>query len=175
MDVTSGNAPVAPARLDWTSAIGTFVVNFSTLDYVVTAFLKDKVSASEFSELKNQTFKKRLNRVISHFHDAGWPPEKMAEFQQLITRLETIRQLRNHIAHGYFLLRLNPESTAWEMFLSLPRNVDEEYSAETRVVTFIELRTSLSELTELIEAFKRLTGWETQLLQKDSRRAAGRD
>ncbi|MDX2079951.1 MAG: hypothetical protein SFU53_04145 [Terrimicrobiaceae bacterium] len=39
---------ILPARWDWPSAIGNFILNFGSLDYLVFVFLKDHLPAAEF-------------------------------------------------------------------------------------------------------------------------------
>ena len=47
------SVPITPARLDWPSAIGHFLLNYGTLDYLVFVFLKDHLSPDEFANVRN--------------------------------------------------------------------------------------------------------------------------
>jgi hypothetical protein len=79
---------------------------------------------------------------------------------------DPVRELRNHIAHGYTLFRLAKDGKTPAMTLSLPKDVDATYASETRHLEFRELTNALSELTELIEEFKKLSGWLDQSLDR---------
>ena len=52
--------PIMPERLDWSSAIGLFLINFGTLDYFVFVFLKDHLPPEEFARVKDCT-----SRIVS--------------------------------------------------------------------------------------------------------------
>jgi hypothetical protein len=145
--------------LDWPSAIGTFLIQFGVLDYLLVVYLKDNLELTEFVRLRERHFKDRLSRVAQHLRDSGCPTGRQEEFEHLLTRLDPIRELRNHIAHGHILLRGNVETEMPEISLSLPKDMDQEYSPESRHLTFDELRASLNELTEVIEAFKGIVGF----------------
>src|SRR5205085_9794035 len=93
--------PIVPARLDWPSTIGNFLLNFGTLDFLVFCFLKDHLSVEEFAKVKGWHFKDRLDRITQHMQEAKNPVEQQQEFAQLVTRLMPLRELRNHIAHGH--------------------------------------------------------------------------
>jgi hypothetical protein len=134
MNVKNGSEPMLPARRDWPSTIGNFLLNFGTLDYLVFVLLKENLEATEFERYKERHFKDRVNRVGQHFRDNGWPTEKQAEFADLVRRLDSIRDLRNHIAHAHMLVRLETETNTLVSSASLPKDLDQEYSAQTRHV-----------------------------------------
>ena len=62
-----------PARLDWPSAIGLFLLNFGTLDYLVFVFLKDNLSSEEFAIVKEWHFKDRVTRMGEQLKAANYP------------------------------------------------------------------------------------------------------
>jgi len=159
MDVKKKSAPILPARLDWPSAIGNFLINFGTLDHLILVILKDNLESAEFENLRKKPLNDRVVKVAQYLNDKDRPTDSQ-EFDRLRKRLDPVRELRNHIAHGHFLIRQNEETKTWEMSISLPRDLDQEYLSETRHVSFDELRTSLNELTDLIEAFTRLAGFK---------------
>jgi len=145
-------------RLGWPSAIGNFLLNFGTLDYLILVFLKDNLEPSEFAQFKERHFEDRAMRLAKHLRDSDYPTERQEEFADLLIRLAPIRDLWNHIAHGHILARLDIETDTLVTSVSLPRDLDQEYSDEARHVTFGELRANLNELTKLIEVFKKLAG-----------------
>src|SRR5436190_7730359 len=99
--------PIVPARLDWPSAIGNFLLNFGTLDYFVFCFLKDQLPVEEFGKVKEWHFKDRVERIGQALRESGAPEGEQRQFTQLAGRLESIRELRNHLAHGHLLMRLD--------------------------------------------------------------------
>ena len=152
------SAPILPARLDWPSAIGNFLMNFGALHYLVIEHLNTSLEASEFARYKERPFKDQIMRIAQHLQQNPSAIEKQREFQLLLNRLDAVRTLRNHIAHGHMLCRLDPASGSWVVSITLPKDLDVPYVAETVHLTFDELRTRLDELRELIEAFKRFAG-----------------
>jgi hypothetical protein len=154
------DTPILPARLDWPSTIGNFLLTFGTLDYLVAVLLKDNLERLEFEQFRERHFKDRVTRIARHFSESDYPKEIKEEFAHLLIRLNPIRDLRNHIAHGYMLARLDPDTNTLVTSVSLPKDLDQEYSQGTRHVTFNELHTNLTDLTELIEVFKKLAGFK---------------
>ena len=48
------------------------------------------------------------------------------EFEGLRQRLDPVRDLRNHIAHGYLVFHLNGGTEAPEISISLPKDIDHQ-------------------------------------------------
>lgn len=48
----SSPTPVVPARLDWPSTVGNFILNFGTLDLHVRDFLEAKLPPEDFAKLR---------------------------------------------------------------------------------------------------------------------------
>jgi hypothetical protein len=157
------SAPIQSARLDWPSAIGQFLLSFGTLDYLIVVYLKSNLEPSEFAKVKEWGFKDRMSRMGQHLGDSG-TADRRDQFARIVARLDPTRELRNQIAHGHMLCKMNEESAAKAISLSLPKDLDQEYSPEARHVTFDELRASLGELTELIEELKALAGFRDSSL-----------
>jgi|SRR6266850_1178979 len=151
---------ILPESLDWPSAVGNFVVNFSTLDYLVFVFLKDHLSTNEFAKIQNWHCKDRVNRIAQHLKDAAYPTEQQAEFEQLVERLKPIRDLRNHIAHGYMHNSFDADPKKRKFTLFQAKDLDTEFLPGSKHVEFAELLDALSKLNELIEEFQRLAGFE---------------
>ncbi len=71
--------PILPARLDWPSAIGNFILNFGMLDWHVFALLEARMPPDKFAEIKDEYFQNRIKRVqtlvndgdYSKFHDTN--------------------------------------------------------------------------------------------------------
>ena len=160
MNLDKRSAQIYPARWDWPSAIGTFLINFGMIEYLSSAYLKDNLELQEFAKLQQQPLKDRIERIQQHLYEVHRPSNKNADFDRLFKRFDSIRELRNHVAHGHFVFLMNEETQVCGISLGLPRDLDQESSPEARHVTFDELMASLSELTELIEALKEMVGFK---------------
>ena len=144
--------------LDWSSAIGLFIINYGVLDWLLLDYLEKKLPPREFSLIKGRHFHDRALRIQS-FIDAGLPAdEEKRALLNFLARLKSVRELRNHIAHGHLLTHLKPDGKNYFVTLSLPRNLDAVGNPESRHLEFEELQKALGELTKLIEEFKGLTG-----------------
>src|SRR5688572_599660 len=97
------SAPIFPARLDWPSTIGHFLLNFGVIDYLIIVYLKDNLEAVEFAKVKERPFNDRVSRISKHLRDNNVSPEHQQEFERMRQRLDPVRALRNHIAHGYLV------------------------------------------------------------------------
>ena len=143
------------------SAIGNFLLNYGTLDYFVFVYLKDHLSPSEFAAVKEWHFKDRVMKIAQHLKDAGYPAEQQLAFARLLERLEPIRELRNHIAHGHMYFRLDAETLMPTVTLFKAKDLDTGFLPDSNHVEFDELLAALKTLTELIEEFQRLAGFKT--------------
>lgn len=153
------SAPLLPARLDWPSAIGNFILNFGHLEYLSFVCLRNILTSSEFEDCKALTFKDRVSKIKKHLRESGSAKENQEQLDLLVKRLEPLRKFRNRIAHGYLLFRFDDQTQPLSISISQPKDLDSTYSPDTRHIEFEELRANLSELTELIEAFKKVAGF----------------
>jgi len=150
-----------PDRVSVASTIGLFILNFGTLDLLVQDYLENNLPSREFVRFKDRHFQERIERIRSHIQQPEFDPKKRAEFERLLSRIESIRQLRNHIAHGLLRASMN-EDKEWSLTISLPRDVDGSNKPEARHVSFVELLNASKDLTNLIEDFKSWSGgWVT--------------
>lgn len=152
--------PVLPERLDWPSAIGNFLLNYGTLDFLVFCFLKDHLPPEEFAKVKEWHLKDRLNRMGQHMQAAKFSEEQRKAFAQLVASLEPIRELRNHIAHGHMYVRFDEKTKKWGVTLFKAKDLDTGLMPNAKHVEFPELLAALKTLTELIEGFQRLAGFK---------------
>jgi len=146
--------PILPTTLDWPSTIGNFLLNFGTLEYLTFVFLKDNLPPEEFVSLRAKPLYERLNRMAGHL-----PTEEQTAFAQLRERLEPIRQLRNHIAHGHMYASFDPETKKPRVTVLKAKDVDTGLDPDSEHVEFAELVTALTTLPSLIEEFTRLAGF----------------
>jgi hypothetical protein len=150
--------PIITDRHSLASTIGLYILNFSTLDLLVQDYLDDNLPDEEFAQLKDHRhFRDRIERIRQHVKQPGFDSKKGAEFEHLASRLEPIRKLRNHIAHGVLRASMNQDTKEWDLTISLPRDMDGSNKPDARHLTFKELLKASKELTTLIEDFKSWT------------------
>jgi hypothetical protein len=147
-----------PDRLNWSSAIGLFIINFGMLDFEVFEFLESRLQPDLFTKIKKEYFQDRITCIKTLVSGGQFSPENKQAFAKFFIRLEPLRELRNHIAHAHMLSLVVNEGDASTQSLSLPRDLDAPYSPDSRHVDLKELIGALTELTSLIEEFTRLSG-----------------
>jgi hypothetical protein len=156
----SSSPDLLPARWDWPSTIGHFLLSFGYLEYSVLAYLKDNLPPKDFEKLRDSHFKDRLEKIALHFPSQKVSPENSAALKQLIAHLDPIRDLRNRIAHGYTFLKRDP-ATGFKILLFQVNDLDAEHHPDTQALQLDDLLKAANQLTDLIEEFRRLTGWKT--------------
>jgi len=147
-----------PDRLCWASTIGLFIINFGTLDLHVQDYLENNLPPEEFAKFKNRYFHDQVERIKAHVSQTGYEPEKRQAMDEFFVRLEPLRELRNHIAHGLLRMTRDDDKKTWIITLSLPRDLDGTNSPEAQHLTFEELLNASTALTDLSEDFMRLFG-----------------
>lgn len=152
-----------PDRLCWASTIGLFILNFGQLDWQFLVFLESRIPGDELSRIKGKHFQDRVARVKTLVEGGPYSHEQRQAFAHLFSRIDSIRDLRNHIAHGHILSRLSDDLKTWKVTLSLPKDLEANDPPETRHLEFVELAKALNELTAVIEAFQKLSGdWRSE-------------
>ena len=155
------SVPIISDRLDWSSAIGLFLINYGTLDHFVFVFLKDHLATEEFANVKEWHFKDRVARIAQHLEDSKYPAEQQTAFARLRKRLEPVRELRNHIKHGHMYVRLDAQTQKPTVTVFKAKDLDTGLSPDSKHVEFPELQAALGTLDELIEEFQRIAGFKT--------------
>lgn len=148
--------PILPERLDFPSAIGLFLLNFGTLEYLVFVFLKDRLTTEEFLKVREWHFKDRVTRIARYIEDSSYPAEQQTAFTRLLCKVDEIRELRNHIAHGHMLCRIDADTQKPMVTVFKAKDVNMAYFSESKHLKFSELCTALTTLAEVIEEFQRL-------------------
>jgi hypothetical protein len=148
---------IMPARLDWPSVIGNFITNFGMLDLLVQDFMETLFSPEEFLKMKDRPFFDRAEPVKQRLAQDDCVVTNKPEFQDFFTRLDPLRETRNHIAHGILRIRLSPDQKTFVQTLSLPKDLD---GTEGRRVEFSELLAEVKTLSAFIEEFQRLAEFE---------------
>ena len=156
----SGHPALLPARLDWPSAIGNFLLNFGTLEWLVFAYLKDRLPAAEFQRFRERHFKDRLTRVAQELKNRNYPAEQHAAFCKLLERIEQMREGRNHIAHGHMLCRIDAATNQPVVTLSKAKDIDMTEAPDAKHLEFNELLTASNLLTKVIEDLDPLVGFK---------------
>ncbi len=93
----------------------------------------------------------------------SFPAEQKQAFEHFFARLESVRELRNHIAHGHLLVRITEVGKTPVLTLSLPKDLDATEAPATRHLEFEELTKAQSELAALIDDIQKLTNdWRSE-------------
>jgi hypothetical protein len=150
---------LTPARLDWPSAVGNFVLNFSTLDYLVFALLKDNLPPEEFARMRDWHLKDRLSRIAQILADENYPTAKQTAFSSLVTLLDPIRELRNQIAHGHMCFHFDPNTKQGMPTIMVGKDLDTGSTPDSKHIHFEDLLSALKTLTCLIEQFQQFAGF----------------
>ena len=143
---------------DWSSAIGNFITNFGLLDLHVQDFLESLLSAEEFLKVKERPFYERVEIIKQRLAAADCAVPNKAEFEQFFHRLDPLREIRNHIAHGILRIGLATDQKTFIQTLSLPRALAGSAAPDVRHLDFAGLQAELKTLTDLIGEFQRLAG-----------------
>lgn len=155
--------PILPARSDWPSAIGNFILNYGVLDWHLFVFLEKRLPADLFARIRNEHFQERVTRIRKVVGAGDFSEEQKRGFDEFFKRLERIRALRNHIAHGHMLLTIPKDGKPPFLALSLPKDLDATEAPDTRHLEFEELTKAQSELAALSEDFQKLTkDWRSE-------------
>lgn len=128
------------------------------LELHVQDFLEASLKEKEFARLKDRPFWDRVERIKEYVTQADHFAERRQAVKEFFLRLEPIRELRNHIAHGILRIGLAQDQKTLLLTLSLPRELDGSNSPDARHLTFEELLNVSTTLTDLIEDFERLFG-----------------
>ncbi len=88
----------------------------------------------------------------------GYPIEKKQAIAQFFDRLDPLREIRNHIAHGVLRIALAEDHKTPVLALSLPKELDGSNSPDSQHLTHQDLSSATTALTDLIENFQNLFG-----------------
>lgn len=156
--------PFWSARLDWPSAVGNFILIYGVLDWHLFVFLEKRLPPDQFARIRKEHFQERVLRIRKIVGVGDFSEEQKQAFDGFFARLEPIRVLRNHIAHGHLLVRTTENGETPVITLSLPKDLDATEAPGTRHLEFEELTKAQSELAALIDDFQKLTeDWRTKM------------
>jgi hypothetical protein len=140
---------------EWAFAIGNFILNFGTLDLRVFEFLQANLTAEEFAEAKEEPFKTRLNKAAAILSRT---PEKTAAVQDLLKRVAPFRELRNHIAHGHLLVKIDDATQTPTITIARTKDQDDSALFGNRPMSARGLLEDSRKVADLSEEFCRLAG-----------------
>ena len=121
-------------------------------------YLTNHLPPEEFAKIKDRHFQDRIERIRKHVQEADVPAVKREQFAVWAARLNPVREIRNHIAHGLLRLTLAEDKKTCLMTVSLPRDLDGSNSPAARHLTLDELLDASEQLSDLMEAFQTWEG-----------------
>jgi hypothetical protein len=148
--------PIFSKDTNWAGVVGLFVLNFGSLDLLVSDILKARLASEEFERLREKHFKDRTKRV---FQELQLP-------EDLILRIENLRSVRNHVAHAY----LEMNTMTHEQVLVVPKDADAETGQ--RRMTFEDLLVAhkeLADVTSILTPHTNLDAWHISVVEGASR------
>jgi hypothetical protein len=150
---TTPKVPLIGSERNWASAVGLFLLNFGHLEFLVFDLLEERLRPDEFETIRKQHLADRVERLRTLLVANEAERKEFEEFAQALT---PVRELRNHIAHGYFSITLRPGSTEPLVGITQAKDLKVCFSESTLVITFDQLCQHLTALTGVIERFSRL-------------------
>ena len=148
--------PPAVTIQHWSSAIGLFIINFGALDYLLLSLLQSHLASAEFALIRNRHFKDRIARLRALVQADSFSSEQKQAFEEFFRSLEPVRELRNHIAHGYILCRVSDDGKTHALTISMPADLDSPGNGAPIQLSHEAVQTALSQLTGLIESLRHL-------------------
>lgn len=169
MPLLTSSLPVFPALSDWHSKVGNFLLSFGHLEYSIFLFLEIHLLPGEFAKVRELPMKNRLKRVADIIKAKDYPTNQQIAFARFFERLDPIRELRNHIAHGFMQITIDENRPRVTVIHG--KDFDSAHLSDSKHVDFDQLVASLTTLVELIEEFQHLTGWATHEFYVDITRS----
>ena len=77
------------------------MIKFGCLEYLVNVYLKENPDSTEFANVSKRSLKDRLAKLMSLHY--GRSSAAKAHFQYLLSRIKSIRDLRNRLPTVMFL------------------------------------------------------------------------
>jgi hypothetical protein len=153
-------ATILPADLNWPSAVGNFLLNFGTLEYFVMVFLKDHLPTDDYARARKLHLKDRLNVIVKHLRKHDYPAKDQEAFTRLCDQLAPYRDIRNQLAHGHLMVRVDPSSGQLKVSIMNVVDLDAAHEPDTIHVEYSDLMNALPILTGLIEQFSDLASFK---------------
>lgn len=152
---------IFPARLDWPSVIGNLLLNFGTLDYMVFVYLKDHLPTEEYLKVREWHLKDRFTRIADHLMEAEASEDEQSRFGDLVKRLDPIREIRNHLAHGHMFTTIDEKTYQPTVTIMKARDLDMHDSPDCDQVHFKDILAAMNELGKIIKELDPIAGFST--------------
>jgi hypothetical protein len=147
---------------DLFSAIGLYIVNFGTLEYLTSGYLYDHLPEEEYTRVEKQHFTDRVEKVLSHISAFRQDSATLKAITNFRRKLAPLRDLRNNIAHGYLLVK-TPDQGMPSLIVANPR-IQSLPRATSSDVTLQDIFRALKELDDATEILKSLLGYRDEIL-----------
>lgn len=136
-----------PLLTDIYTAVGMLMANFGSLEYMTFDYLERHLSKEEFATSKQSS------------------PEASESIESIRKMLKPVREMRNHIAHGHLLVRIDPESGKPRLSLSNPRELETMYLEGSTHVSHMDVYKVIEELRHVIVQVEPLFGYKTETFE----------
>ena len=147
--------PIVSQDLNWSSAIGLFLLNFGALEITLLEILKGRVKEEGWNALKKESFHDRVLRLRKLGSDG--PYEAIDD--GLLKRLAAVKDDRNHLAHSTLVNSFSEDLKSCTQKLVLINDYafaedgedgDEEVSVEDDEVSMEKLLQQNQDLADLV-------------------------
>ena len=135
--------------------VGQLLLNFGQLDYLVFCVLQRVLPEKDYQDTKRCHLTDRVNQMIERLTAAD--ASRKPHLEQWHAAFLPVRDLRNHLAHGYLQLVLNHDPKLISLRIRQARDWDGE---EVTEVGFDELQQCFEKLSALIEQLQPLAGFQ---------------
>lgn len=122
-------------------------------------YLKDHLASDVYAKVREWHLKNRLERIAEHLVETNATKEQQAEFDGIVKRLDPIRELRNHLAHGHMFLTFDAQSHQPSVTILKAKDLDMQDAPDCRQLPYQELLAADQELKGVIDDFQRLAGF----------------
>ncbi len=131
-------SPVLPQRLDWSSMIGLFILNFGQLELALSDIIKLRAKPESRKGVLKKSFHDKIQCLKDLAEQHPLMVKKQKEWEALVARMDAIRDLRNHLAHGTLVHTVAEDLKSVSQRFCLIQDVCAEVQDADRV-TFEEL------------------------------------
>jgi len=143
---------------DLARRVGYFLLNFGTLEYLLLTFLEKHLTPTEYERVSGLHFKDKVIRLRDVLETAGLGNLTEDEQLKLFEDIESVRTLRNHLAHGQLSLDTAGKGEL-KLNVTLPKEVDQRFETDIQRVDVSELQRGLDTLALITEQFYGLAGF----------------
>ncbi len=147
--------PVFPQRLDWSSLIGLFILNFGALELALSDILKLRTKPKSRKAVAKKKFNEKIQHLKLLVDQHSSMVEKRNAWNALIGRMQTIRDLRNHICHSTLVHRVTQDMTEMRQELCATQDLGADLPDALKV-SFDELLRQNQLLSDMLNGLAEL-------------------